>query len=59
MVRAKDIEADPREIEECFPRDGLIMKVTDLDEATGTFSAVAVERAQMPKGPEARSAQPT
>jgi hypothetical protein len=50
MVRAKNTEADPREIEDCFPRDGLIMRVTDLNEATGTFSAVAVERGEMPKG---------
>jgi len=45
MVKAKNTEADPREIAECFPRDALVMKVTDLNEATGTFRAVAVERA--------------
>ncbi len=39
MVVPKDAESDPREIAECFPTNR-VMKIIDLDELTGEFSAV-------------------
>lgn len=43
IVIAKDKDASPREIKECFPRPDLIMKVEELDENTGEFRAVSVK----------------
>lgn len=37
---AKDEKAHPREIAECYPRD-LLMRLVDLDEATGEFRAIS------------------
>lgn len=34
---AKDTKAEPRETEECYPQDKLIMKIVHLDEATKDF----------------------
>lgn len=43
MPRAKDTSVDPREIADCFPKDDLFMRITDLNEETGHFRAVAIE----------------
>jgi hypothetical protein len=43
MARAKDINARPREIDDCFPRENLYMRITYLSEETGQFGAVAIE----------------
>lgn len=40
MVTPKDKQSDPREIDESFPRDDIVMKIIDLSEATGEFRAV-------------------
>ena len=50
MVKAVDIKAYPREIAACFPRDDLIMKITDFDAETGQFRAISIERIE-PNGP--------
>jgi hypothetical protein len=39
-VRARDIDAVPREIADRYPDDGIVMRLVDLDEQTGEFSAV-------------------
>lgn len=38
---AKDANAHPREIAECYPHD-MLMRLVDLDEATGEFRATSV-----------------
>jgi hypothetical protein len=35
---AKDRNASPRSIQECFPQPNLIMRVAELDETTGDFA---------------------
>jgi hypothetical protein len=40
MVTAVHKDAEPREINECFPRPDWIMHLVDLDEETGSFTAV-------------------
>jgi hypothetical protein len=40
---AKDVTAYPREIEECYPKDDWVMKITGLDELTGEFRAEKIE----------------
>jgi hypothetical protein len=40
IIVAKDTNADPREIAECYPQQKLRMRITDLDEQTGRFRAV-------------------
>jgi len=45
MVRPVDRVARPREIEECFPKDGWLMRIIDLNEITGEFQAILVEGA--------------
>jgi hypothetical protein len=42
MARAADLDERPRQINTCFPRDW-VMRITDLNEATGEFQAVRVE----------------
>jgi hypothetical protein len=37
MAKAKDVNADPRSIELCFPHPKLVMKVVELDKASGHF----------------------
>jgi hypothetical protein len=37
---AEDVKANPRKIEDCYPKDDWIMQITDLDESTGEFRAV-------------------
>jgi hypothetical protein len=44
MARAKDTTDDPREIADCFPKDSLFMRITYLNEETGQFGAVAIDR---------------
>lgn len=39
VVIAKDTQAEVKEIEECFPKPGLRMIITVLDEDTGEFRA--------------------
>jgi hypothetical protein len=39
---AEDVKANPRRIADCYPKDELLMKITDLDENTGEFRAVNV-----------------
>lgn len=39
---AEDVKANPRKIEDCFPKDEWLMKITDLDENTGEFRAISV-----------------
>jgi hypothetical protein len=41
-VIAKDVQAIPREIADRRPDDDTVMKLTDLNEETGEFSAVRV-----------------
>jgi hypothetical protein len=38
---AKDITANPREIDRCFPQPSLLMKIADFNAATGEFRAVS------------------
>jgi hypothetical protein len=40
---AKDVTAYPREIEDCYPKDDWVMKLTDLNEETGEFRAVKLD----------------
>ena len=40
---ARDINANPRSIAECFPHDRLIMRITELDRQTGEFRAVSID----------------
>jgi len=40
---AKDTNADPRAISECYPQDKLIMRLLELNEDTGEFRAISVE----------------
>jgi hypothetical protein len=42
MMRARDEDAVPRSIASCFPDDDLIMRITQLDEANGSFRAESV-----------------
>jgi hypothetical protein len=44
MVRPKDLHSDPRAIDECWPKEGMVMRLIELDEQTGEFRSV-VERA--------------
>lgn len=41
-VRAQDIHAEPRHIADRYPDDDILMKLVNLDEQTGEFSAVRV-----------------
>jgi len=43
---AKDVDARPRAIKECFPQPSLIMKIQELDEKTGEFRAVSVSKSE-------------
>lgn len=43
MVRAKDPAARPREIADCFPKDGWVMRLIELDRALGQFRAMLVK----------------
>jgi hypothetical protein len=43
MLTAKDKNASPREIADCFPKDGWWMQITYIDEDTGAFRAELVE----------------
>lgn len=40
IARAKDVNADPRSIQECFPSK-MVMRLVHLDLATGAFIAEA------------------
>jgi len=40
IAKAKDVKADPRSIEECFPSK-MVMKLVEFDETTGAFVAEA------------------
>ncbi len=42
MVRPKDRDSDPREVDESWPKDGLVMRIVNLNEQTGEFSAETV-----------------
>jgi hypothetical protein len=42
VVTAKDREARPRSIAKCSPAPELVMKLTELDEATGAFRAESI-----------------
>jgi len=39
---AKNVTASTREIEECYPQDQMIMRITELNEETGEFKAELV-----------------
>ena len=41
VAKAKDVNSDPRSIQECFPHDILIMRLQRLDLRTGNFTAEA------------------
>lgn len=41
VAKAKDINSNPRSIEECFPHEKLTMRLKRLDLATGNFVAEA------------------
>ena len=40
VVVAKDTNAEPREIAECYPQDRLRMRLERIDEASGRFRAI-------------------
>ncbi|MDQ4054920.1 MAG: hypothetical protein M3237_19805 [Actinomycetota bacterium] len=42
VVKAHDIHEFPRQIEDRYPDDDVIMRLVNLDEQTGEFSAVRV-----------------
>jgi hypothetical protein len=42
IALAKDVNASPRSIAECYPAKGLIMRLTHFDETTGDFVAERV-----------------
>jgi hypothetical protein len=42
IAKAKDVNGNPREIEECFPQEKLLMRITRLDEESGEFRAESV-----------------
>jgi hypothetical protein len=42
VVKARDIQEFPRQIEDRYPDDEMIMRLVDLDEQTGEFSALRV-----------------
>lgn len=42
IIRATDVAEVPRSIADAFPRTDLLMKLQDLNDATGEFSAVNV-----------------
>lgn len=39
IARARDTSVDPREIDSCFPQEGVIWKVDAFDPDTGAFTA--------------------
>ncbi|MGC1779953.1 MAG: hypothetical protein WBB34_18620 [Xanthobacteraceae bacterium] len=39
VLRAADTRARPRVMESCYPDDGLILRITHFDAATGSFQA--------------------
>jgi hypothetical protein len=41
---AKDIHASPRAIEDCYPQPKLLMRITELNVASGAFRAVQVDQ---------------
>lgn len=41
VAKAKDVNSNPRSIEECFPREKLVMRLKRLDLETGNFIAEA------------------
>jgi len=43
VVMAKAQNERPRRIETCFPKPDWVMRITDLDEATGELQAVKTE----------------
>jgi hypothetical protein len=43
VVRAADVQTNPREIKSCYPDDDLIMRITHLDTRTGVFRAVSLD----------------
>jgi hypothetical protein len=42
IIRADDVQANPRTIKFCYPDDSLIMRITRLDIETGVFRAESV-----------------
>lgn len=42
IAKAVDPEADPRQIEKCFPQEGLWWKIETFDPSTGAFKAQIV-----------------
>jgi hypothetical protein len=40
---AKDVNAEPRKIEDCYPKDNWLMQIVKLDETTGQFRAAKIE----------------
>lgn len=45
IARAVDPSADPRQIQKCFPQEGVEWQVESFDEETGAFRAFAVRPA--------------
>ena len=41
LVRPKNSISDPREIDECWLKEDLVMRLMDLNEQTGEFTSVA------------------
>jgi|SRR5277367_1638893 len=46
VVRAEDVQANPRTIEYCRPNDELIMRITHLDSKTGMFRAESLNESR-------------
>ncbi len=40
---AEDVNAEPRKIKDCYPKDDWVMRITDLNEKTSEFRAVKVD----------------
>ena len=42
IAKAVDTKADPRQIEKCFPQQGVFWQLDSFDESTGAFTAHAI-----------------
>jgi hypothetical protein len=43
LTVAEDPNAETRKIQESYPKDDWLMRITELDEKTGEFRAVKIE----------------
>jgi hypothetical protein len=45
ITKARDVKAVPRTIEDCFPREDIVMQISELNERTGEFRAASIPNA--------------